>query len=69
MTVWDVKARLGNRGVEIKDVAAKVDPPVDPSMVSHVLHGRKKSERVEEALAEAAGMSVEALRRLLKRAA
>lgn len=69
MTVWDVKARLGNRNVEIKDIAARVDPPVDPSMVSHVLHGRKKSKRVMEAIAREAGLTVEDLCRLLKRAA
>jgi hypothetical protein len=69
MTVWDVKARLGNRNIEIQDIAASLKPPVHPSMVSHVLHRRKKSRRVEKAIAKAAGMSVEELRRLLKRAA
>jgi hypothetical protein len=64
MTIWDVKARLGNRGVEIKDIAASLDPPVHPSMVSFVLHGRRKSRRVEEAIAQAAGLSVEQFRRL-----
>jgi len=37
--------------------------------INKVLLGQRRSRRVEEALAEAAGMSVEALRRLLKKAA
>jgi len=67
MTIWDVRARMGNRGHTEASVARKVGR--SRSHVSKVLLGQRRSRLVEEALAEAAGLSVEKLRRLLKRAA
>ena len=55
--VEDVKAALRKRGTSLSQVAR--DEGVSPQAVSAVLYGRSSSQRIEVALAEASGFSLE----------
>jgi len=67
MTIWDIKARMRNRGYSQVRVAH--EQGVSESHISHVLKGDRPSRRIEKALAQAAGLTHEQFLRLRKKAA
>jgi lambda repressor-like predicted transcriptional regulator len=54
-----VKARVVEAGLNFNQIARRLK--VSPSLISHVIHGRRPSPRVRRAIADALRMPVEAL--------
>ncbi|MBI2882882.1 MAG: helix-turn-helix transcriptional regulator [Candidatus Methylomirabilis oxyfera] len=54
-----VKARVIEAGLSFRQIAQRLG--VSPSLVSHVINGRRPSPRVRRAIAEALHTSVDAL--------
>lgn len=54
----DINAALIKRGSSQVKVAESLVPPVTKSMVSKVIHGEKRSFRVEDAISEATGKAL-----------
>ena len=52
-----IKAELRRKGASLCTVAAAMDPPVNVSTVSKVLHGKKSSRRVVRAIADALNLT------------
>ena len=54
-----IKARLLEAGIKQVDIARQIG--VDPSAVSAIIAGRKRSRRVREAIARALGVKIQEL--------
>lgn len=52
----DINAALIKRDLDQTKVAKSLAPSVDPSLVTRVIHGEKRSRRVEEAISSATGI-------------
>lgn len=59
LTPLERKIRLLRNGVTFAQIARELDPPVTTATVSMVNAGKRVSPRVERAIAEAIGLSVD----------
>jgi plasmid maintenance system antidote protein VapI len=59
MNGWEITGLIKSRGLKIGELADRLE--VCQSAVSHIIHGRRRSERIARAIADELGMSVEQL--------
>lgn len=57
----DRKAELTRVGLSMSEIGRRLDPPASPTQVSEVVAGRRRSRRIEQAIADAIGMPIEAV--------
>ena len=56
-----IKAKLVEAGVAHVTIARRLDPPVNPSAITHIIKGNMRSDRVQRAIAEAIGIDVSSI--------
>lgn len=54
----DITAALAKKGHDFTSLAASLKPPVDRSLVGKVVHGSRRTPRVQKAIARVTGLSL-----------